>query len=342
MSDTNKEILVIRLSSIGDILLSTPFIQQIKNTFSDSKITYVVKKEFSDLLKHNLHIDHLISFDTELGIAGLLNLAKELKARQFDYIYDLHNNIRSNRLTSVYNKKKVFRVSKNKIKRALLIKLRINLYREIKSVAEKYLLTGASTGIRDNGEKLQIFWDEETELSLNKLLVNNNLHKRSYLCLAPGSAHFTKMWPLEYASDLIKRFIKEDNLKIVILGGPSEENILSDVSGNEGVVNLAGKLNLLESSAVLKYSMGLLTNDSGLMHMAAAVDIPIVALFGSTVKEFGFFPYRAKATILENNDLWCRPCTHIGRKRCPLGHFNCMRKISVEQVYNEVRRKLLK
>ena len=88
--------------------------------------------------------------------------------------------------------------------------------------------------------------------------------------------------------------------------------------------------------------MGLLTNDTGLMHMAAAVGIPIVAIFGSTVKEFGFFPYRADATILENNDLWCRPCTHIGRKRCPLGHFNCMRKISVEQVYNEVRRKLLK
>lgn len=334
-----SKILILRLSSIGDILLATPFIQQVKKTFPEAEITFIVKKEFNDLLKHNKHIDKLISFDPTYGIAGLLDLTKQLKSRNFDYIFDLHNNLRTNRLTSGFKGNKVYKIKKYKFKRSVLVNFKINLFRQIKSAPEKYLLVGAESGVKDNGEQLELYWDETTETKIEEHLNENNLQKDRYICIAPGAAHFTKMWPLEYSVNLIERIINNSNLKIVILGGPGEEKILQQGEPSIDIINFCGKLSLLESAVVLKYSKGIITNDSGLMHMAAAVKKSIIALFGSTVKEFGFFPFRADATILENKDLWCRPCTHIGRRNCPLGHFNCMRQITVDRVFKEVSRK---
>ena len=322
MNSKNPRILILRLSSIGDILLTTPFLQQVRNRFKQTEITYVVKQEFSDLLKYNPHIDHLIKFDSSLGIAGLLNLARELKESEFDIIFDLHNNLRTNRLTSLFKKNRVSKIVKNKFKRWLLIHLKINLFKNVRSAPQKYLQVGQKYNLQDNKERLQIFLNDEIEQQINELFIKNNLQKGQYLCIAPGAAHFTKMWPLEYMEQLIKKISNSSAVKIVLVGGLNEKDIFADYDIKKDVINLCGETTLLQSAGILKYAKGIITNDSGLMHMATAVDIPIVALFGSTSEELGFFPYQAKASVLQVKDLWCRPCTHIGRDKCPLGHFN--------------------
>jgi len=340
MNSENPRILILRLSSIGDILLTTPFLQQVRNRFKQAHITYIVKKEFSDLLKYNPHINHLIKFDSSFGIAELLDLTRELKEKEFDIIFDLHNNLRTNRLTSTYKRYKVSKIKKDKFKRWLLIHLKVNLFKKIRTAPEKYRQTGQHYNIKDDNEKVQIFLNDDIEQEVNQLLRKNNLQKGQYLCLAPGAAHFTKMWPLEYVEKLISKISDMSDIKIALVGGPNEKDILAQYKTNKNVINFSGQTSLLQSAGILKYAKGIITNDSGLMHMAVAVDIPIIALFGSTAEELGFFPFRANASILQVEDLWCRPCTHIGREKCPLGHFNCMRQITVNQVFNAIEKRI--
>jgi len=339
MLEQKSKILIIRLSSIGDILLTTPFIKQVKTTFPNAHISYLLKKDFSDLIAYNPHINSTIVFDPLKGYKGLKKLINSLD--NYDLILDLHNNLRSNRITMVFDETKVFKINKNKVKRTLLVYLKINLFESILTASEKYLRTGQSIGVVDNGEKLELHWTGIIASTIERILDENLLEQGRYLCIALGAAHYTKRWPVENSIQLIKMIMDNSNLKIVLLGGPKESNLIQKFSNHKRVINLAGRLSLLESAGLIKHSKGIITNDSGLMHMAAAVNQSIIAIFGSTTKELGFFPYRANATIIENNKIWCRPCTHIGRGYCPLGHFDCMRSITVDSVFEKVSEKFI-
>lgn len=341
MLEKQKKILIIRFSSIGDILLTTPFVKQTRTAFPKAHITYLVKKEFSDLIKYNPNVTDIISFDSALGYKGLKNLSRRLASENFDLVFDLHNNIRSNRLLKNRKGSKIYQVLKNKFRRFMLVYIKINLFDRVLMAPEKYLNVGVTSGLKDNGEKLEIFWDGEKASFIEKLLGENKLIKERYVCIAPGAAHATKMWPIENIIEVIKKILVDSNFKIVLIGGAKEKNLLSEFNDDTRIIRFLGKLSLLETAGVLNQSRGLLTNDSGLMHMAVAVKKPLVAIFGSTSRELGFFPYRADAIIVENENLWCRPCTHIGRTNCPLGHFKCMTDISVEMVYNAVKERIL-
>jgi heptosyltransferase-2 len=159
----------------------------------------------------------------------------------------------------------------------------------------------------------------------------------SIICFAPGAAHFTKRWPKEYFKQLGKKIRERAKHKIIILGGETDRELGAFLSDNDQVYDYTGKLSLLETGCLMSRARGLVTNDTGLMHMATAVNLPVLALFGSTVKSFGFFPYRGRVKVLENSTLSCRPCTHIGRSECPKNHFNCMKEITPEQVFNNLQ-----
>lgn len=334
-----RNILIIRFSSIGDILLTTPFVRQVRLSFPEAHITYIVKKEYSDLVNYNPFIDSVIAFDSAEGLKGLADIVKNLPEQ--DLIFDLHNNLRSNRITSHYKKAKVFKIHKNRFKRTLLIYLKINLYNEIVTAPQKYLNTATALGVKDNGEKLEVFWNGKIGTSIENLLQGNALEFRRYICIAPGAVHYTKRWPLENVVKVIDKILATSNIKIVIIGGPAESNLINEFNDNKKVINLAGRLSLLETAGVIKNSKGIITNDSGLMHMATAVNQSVIAIFGSTTEELGFFPFRADAQVIQNNGIWCRPCSHIGKSFCPLGHFNCMKSISSEHVYNHAAGKFL-
>lgn len=340
MSDEPKNILILRLSSIGDILLTTAFIRQVRKTFPNAHITYIVKIEFQDLLRFNPHIDKIITFDSATKFRGLKALNSLLRKTKYDFVFDLHNNMRTNRMLAGIDSHKIFKIKKNKIKRAALVYLKMNLYKSIKSIPERYLDVGAEKGVEDDGLGLELFLGQKKEENTREKTNKFGLTPGLYICFGPGAAHFTKMWPEENVEELIDKITSQTGYKVAVLGSASEEELIKGIIKNKNVVNFCGRLSLLESAAIISDSAGMVSNDSGLMHMTVALKKPIIAIFGSTVEELGFFPYRAEATIFENK-LWCRPCSHVGRKSCPLGHFKCMRLTDVERVFTEVKRKLV-
>jgi heptosyltransferase-2 len=229
-------------------------------------------------------------------------------------------------------------VRKNQFMRWLLVKFKINLYRKLYGrvipVWEKYLRTARSLSVVPDSGNLDIYLPEEAAKAAQKflsLLKGNNWN----ILIAPGARHFSKRWPEEYFAELIQQLFTKTGWRTILLGGqediPVIENILRQLP--EGIaVSAAGNLTLLETASLIKRSRLMISNDSGLMHLGSALDIPLIAIFGSTVEELGFFPGCPKVIVVENRGLYCRPCSHIGRSDCPEKHFRCMREITTEYV----------
>jgi heptosyltransferase-2 len=346
-------VLLIRLSSLGDILLSTPLIRLLHQKHPEAKIDYVISERYADLLRYHPHINILFEFQKSSGFDGLNQLAGKLVSADYDVILDIHNNLRSRwltaRLSGIARGTPVFRIKKQKFIRFLLVNFKINLYRKIYGrilpVWEKYCQTAAKLGIsaEDSEGIPELYIDDASVQSADKKRVDAGIDP-PYITMAPGARHFTKRWPAEKYAALINRIYQDTRLRTLLLGGPEDRETsqaVLDKSQKGAVANLTGNLSLLETGTIIKGSKLLVTNDSGLMHMGSAVNVPLIAIFGSTVEEFGFFPPKRNAHIVENAGLYCRPCSHIGRKNCPKGHFRCMEEISPETVCT-IALKLLK
>lgn len=331
-----KKILIIRLSSIGDILLTTPFIRQTRMAFPDSTIDFVIKQRFIDLVRFNPHINHIYSVAEEEGLKGLNEIRKQINSRRYDYIFDLHNNIRSRIITRGL-KVPVFRMHKDKLKRALLVYAKINLYKKPVPIPLRYLQVGKAAGIKDDGNGLEIFWKNYIEENLFDY-VDRHFFSKPFIAIAPGAGFKTKRWPIEYFAELIKKLETVKSLPVVLLGSKDEASYFKPLEALPRVTNLAGKLTLLEAAILISKAKFLVANDTGLMHMATAVKTPVLAIFGSTVEEFGFFPFRSEHQVVQKEGLWCRPCSHIGRNHCPLGHFKCMKDLTPELVFNRLKK----
>lgn len=327
------KILILRLSSIGDILLSTPFIRQVREAFPKSEIDYVIKKEFYELIQFNPHLDNIYKYDTKTGKDGLKKLAIELNTNNFKYIFDLHNNFRTKYIVTQLHYDFLGKIKKDKIKRALLVYIKINSYKTTKTIPDRYLNTGRAKGITDDKQGLELFWKDHVSRKISKVQYDHKI-KNGYIVFGPGAGHFTKRWPMDYFGELLKIISEQRKEKVLLLGSREEYQEFEYLAKHAYVLNFAGKLNLLESAALINGAKVVVSNDSGLMHMATAVKTPVVALFGSTVRELGFFPFRSENVVLENNSLFCRPCSHLGRKRCPLGHFKCMKNTTAQDVFN--------
>jgi heptosyltransferase-2 len=227
---------------------------------------------------------------------------------------------------------------KNQFIRFLLVKFKINLYRKIYGrvipLWEKYLRTAHSLGIVPDNGHLECYFPDEATIAVQKflsVLKANNWN----IVIAPGARHFSKRWPEEYFSELIQRLFAKTGWRTVLVGGVEDQSVIENILRQlpEGIaVSAAGKITLLETAALIKQSKMMISNDSGLMHLGAALNVPLLAIFGSTVEELGFFPNSPKAVVVENRGLYCRPCSHIGRRDCPEKHFRCMREISIDKI----------
>jgi len=335
MADQPLKILIIRLSSIGDILLTTPFIRQIKKKYPSAQIDYVIKHEFKDLLAFNPHIDTLYSLNLKKDRKALKKLKKTLSARAYDIVFDLHNNIRSNYLRKGCRAGTTRKIHKNKLIQILLVIFKINIYKKIIPIPLRYLNVGADFHIKDDNKGLEFFWDQDTVKSIDDKI--EFAKTESVICLAPGAAHYTKRWPKTHFRELCNTIEKKTDSKIVLLGGETDKELGNYLSQENHIYDFTGKLSLLETGNLMSRARALVTNDTGLMHLGTAVGIPVLALFGSTVQAFGFFPFRGRTKVLEVNDLSCRPCTHIGRSECPKSHFKCMEDIKSGQVFENLQ-----
>jgi len=317
--------LIIRFSSIGDIVLTTPVIRAIANASEDNEVHFITKKKFSDTLKHNPYISKLYTIKKEFS-----EIEEELKAEQYDYIIDLHRNLRSRRLIA-----KLGRPSKYFNKLNYEKWFRVNLKWDILPdvhIVYRYMDTIAFLGIKYDGKGLDYFLNDDNEAVFNSIIISKS---DAYNVFVIGGAHFTK----QITDDiLIEAGIKSRN-KVVLLGGKNDINkaklITKEVG--ENCINLVGKLSLNESASVIKYSQKVLTADTGLMHIAAAFNREILSVWGNTIPEFGMYALlpddsQNKNHIIEVKDLKCRPCSKIGFQKCPKKHFKCMKEQNINEI----------
>jgi heptosyltransferase-2 len=318
-----KHILIIRLSSLGDILLTSPLIRSLKKQNPYLQIDFLVRSEYADLLKFNPHLSSLFLLSRNDEDNKKLKL--ELMEMKYDYVLDLQNNLRSkifiNNITS-----KNFSFNKKRFEKVLLVHMKINLLRDAQQIPIRYAETIPSFQLDDEG----------LELFLPKNISARILQGQNVIGLCPGARHFTKRWQKEYFIQLGK-ILNEEGYIVALFGGKSDKELCEEISNKiSGSIDLSTNDDILQLAKDMQQCKAIVCNDSGLMHAACAVKVPVVAIYGSTVKEFGFTPYGCKNIILENNSLTCRPCSHIGKKKCPQKHFRCMLELTPRQAFESI------
>lgn len=324
----NNKVLIIRFSSFGDVLQTLSVIGRIHNDWPQSEVHWVTRAEFMPLVENHPGLNKAWSLSRKSGLLGLVRLALQLRQEKYTHLYDAHNNLRSHLLSWILGfgrfRFHFLRRSIRRFKRMMLFRFRINLFRMPFSGQRDLLEPLKEWGLSEDAPSPpQIFIAKDV---IEETKEKHPFLKKPYVALAPSAAFALKRWPLEYWLELIKKFPNEN---FVVLGGP-EDNFLSvfEILGSR-VLNLAGKLSFSESAAVVMSSKALISNDTGLMHVAEQSGTKAIALMGPA--PFGF-PSRPTTKILELN-LSCRPCSKHGQGPCVNLEFHkCLRGISPEQV----------
>ena len=340
-----EKILIIRLSSIGDIVLATPLARVLRVRFPSSHIDFLVRKEYAELVRYNKNLDRIVEFDTKTGFSGLRTLKKQLRAEHYVIVLDIHNSLRSRYLRILLGAENVVVVNKRIFARTMLVKFKKNYYRGLVSVVDRYIETVNTFGVRNDNAGLEMHVPDEMRARVKKRMAVLGVDRnKKIIGFCPSAKHATKCWPQERFAELGIRLSNEYSAKILLFGGLADKDrcraiatAINEQSGNGNVVDLSGELSLLDTAAAMEYCNILVTNDSGLMHVASAMKKKVVAIFGSTVREFGFFPVGTESIIVERTGLYCRPCSHKGRSTCPEGHFRCMNEIQVDEVAKAVK-----
>ncbi|MBI5471586.1 MAG: lipopolysaccharide heptosyltransferase II [Ignavibacteriae bacterium] len=341
MTDTPNKTLIIRFSSVGDIVLSSLLVRTFRTRFPNCQLDYVVKEEFADLVRRNPNVSNVLLLPRGGSFGDLQQLRRTIRRNNYDLVVDIHDNLRS--LVLSWGSQRVVRINKRKFARLMLVNCKVDLYRKLggsPSVALRYLETVSHCGVEDDGRGLEIFYSDDDARRVEQLLESENVgDSREFLGICPSAKHNTKMWPRERFAQAAAILSEEKNRAIILFGSQDEqarcEQVRSEILATNPtarVVNLAGRISLVETAAAMDRCALVLTNDSGLMHIAAARKRPLIAIFGSTVKQLGFFPFGTESRVVENVGLACRPCTHIGRSECPRGHFRCMLDVPVAEV----------
>ena len=328
-----KKILIIRLSSIGDIVLTTPVLRCLKKKWPEVEIQCIVKGRYVDLLRHNPRISKVHILKNSLSES-----IQELRKEQFDVVIDLHRNFRS-RWICFRLQKPVLSIKKSNWKKWLMVRAKLPL--TVTHVVDRYLATLKKWNIQSDEKGLELFIPTEVEQQARRDL-DAYFSKRSIsfppIAIALGATHGTKKWLPEYFLELIHQVGRP----VIMLGGVSEVSEAKYIESSIQVpcFNAVGKYDLLTSAALMKEASLLITHDTGMMHIASAFQMKIISLWGSTVPQFGMAPYKTSFDALEVNNLNCRPCSRIGYEKCPQGHFRCMRDLLPATVASIVRRNL--
>ena len=331
-----KKILIIRMSSIGDIVLSTSFLQSVKTKFPDSKIDFLIKSEFADIMRYHPLIDDLITFKKKTGFKGLIALGKSLRDNDYDMVYDIHSVFRT-RVLSFFLRKRFFKqIKKPRLRRLLLFYGYQNFFEKSFSHIKMYHSLLEKT---DSFPKTELHLsNDEVEETMDYLL-NNNIDK-NYITIVPGAAWSQKQWSIENYNNLMTRLMKSFNATIVILGA-TNDIICDQIIKHDRIVNLKDKTSLRMAMGILKSSQHTIGSDTGLLHISEALDTPVTMILGPTSKETGASVVLPKSKIIENKSLWCRPCSQNGSRPCYRKEQYCMSEIDSEKVFEHVNSSLV-
>jgi ADP-heptose:LPS heptosyltransferase len=317
------KILIVRFSSIGDIVLTTPVVRCVKQQLGGVELHFLTKEKFASVIRHNPYIDKLYTMGDELG-----EVIPQLKAENYDYIIDLHHNARTLRLKKALGKTS-YSFNKLNWEKFLMVYFKINRL-PAKHIVDRYMETVLPLGVKNDGKGLDYFISEKDEVSISSTLPT--AFHSAYDVLVIGGSYFTKRIPLHQLLEICKHNVRP----LALLGGKEDTEIANQVAMayEEKTVNLCGSLNLNQSASVIRQSQKVISSDTGLMHIAAAYHKDIISLWGNTIPEFGMGPYMAgeQSKILEVKGLSCRPCSKLGYHKCPKGHFKCMNDMDVSHV----------
>ncbi|MDZ4716075.1 MAG: glycosyltransferase family 9 protein [Cytophagales bacterium] len=331
-----KKILILRFSSIGDIVLTTPVVRTLKTQLENVRVHYATKRRYLEVLEANPYIDKIHILDDNLS--GLIH---ELRKEKFDAVIDLHHNLR----TFIIKKRlrvQSFSYNKLNVEKWLMVNLKIDKLPNV-HIVDRYIETVKGLGVKMDALGLDYFIPEKDEVPLDWLPAE--FHSE-YVVYAIGAQHATKMLPVSRMIELCDRI----NKPVLLLGGTEDaeraeevvrfferssavefpEQTLASMNKKTVIYNGCGKFSLNQSASLVKQARYVFTHDTGLMHIAAAFKREVFSLWGNTIPAFGMYPYRTKFTVLENNRIDCRPCSKIGFNKCPKGHFKCMNELILD------------
>lgn len=327
------KILIVRFSSIGDIVLTSPVIRGLKEQLSLQRnepieLHYLTKKQFTSIVESNPRVDKVFSIEKSVD-----EVIPELKLENYDYVIDLHNNIRTKSLKSKL-KKPSKTVRKLNWKKWLLVKLKMNRMPKL-HIVDRYFETVSHLGVKNDSKECEFYISDKNEVNIQEQFGFEN-----FITIAIGAQFATKRLPTNKLIDILSSV----QVPIVIIGGKMDDEVAAEICASENIsqaINACGKYNLQQSASIVKQSAHLLTHDTGMMHVAACFNVSMTTVWGNTVPDLGMYAYlpsgKTKATIHEVQDISCRPCSKIGFQKCPKGHFKCMQDQNVDEIVKSLK-----
>jgi ADP-heptose:LPS heptosyltransferase len=317
------KILVIRFSSIGDIVLTTPVVRCLKKQIPDAEIHFLTKISFVSLVENNPYVSKIYSIKDKVAEVG-----EALKKEKYDFVIDLHHNLRSAQVKRAAGTK-AFSFNKLNIGKWLLVNFKINKLPNI-HIVDRYFETVKTLGVVNDNAGLDFFIPEK---DLVDIVVAFKLNANNYHALVVGGSYYTKQIPINKLQEICRL----SDRPIIVLGG--KEDIVTGLQLEKEftgkVFSACGKFNINQSASIVQQADKIITSDTGLMHIAAAFKKDVFSLWGNTIPEFGMYPYLPGkgSKILEVKNLSCRPCSKLGYSKCPKGHFKCMNEINVKEIF---------
>lgn len=309
-------------------MLTTPVIRCLKKQVKNAEIHFLTKKSFKEVIEHNPYIDKKIYFEDDLN-----TIIRQLKSENYNYVIDLHHNLRTF-LIKLRLMKKSYSFSKINFQKWMMVNLKIDLLPK-KHIVDRYFTTIKKLGVENDGAGLDYFIAAEDEKIIQELPPS---HQQGYIGFVIGAKHNTKKLPLEKIISICSKI----NFPIILIGGNEDkysgDQIKSNVQNPKSeILNYCGMLTINQSVAVIKHAHTVITHDTGFMHIAAAFKKRIISVWGNTIPEFGMYPYQTEESIIaEVENLYCRPCSKIGFEKCPKGHFRCMREIDEDEIIKAI------
>lgn len=325
-----KKIIIIQTAFLGDVILATPVIAELKRIFPTVEIDFLLRKGNESLLANNPHLRSVFTLDKSKGkYKSILQLIKQLKTEKYDLTINLHRFGSSGLIAAFSGAKKIYGFKKNPLSFLYTKKFEHKIGNGQHEVERNLSIIQEFGAV--SLRKPELFPSPE-DFDIASQIMNP-----PYFCMAPASVWFTKQLPIEKWIQLIDYY--NDRGTVYILGGKGDsdfcEEIISKTTAKTSI-NLAGQLNLLESAALMAKAERNFVNDSGPLHIASSMNAPVTAFFCSTVTDFGFGPLSDDSKVLEiTTPLECRPCGLHGYKECPKGHFKCGNQIDLQLNENE-------
>ncbi|MFH0883388.1 MAG: glycosyltransferase family 9 protein [bacterium] len=324
-------IAIIRFSSLGDILCTGPAVRGLRNAFPEAELTYITTRVYSDIAAALPGVDRVAVIERR-GPKFAQDVIRIAWEGPWDLVVDLQGSARSYKLLRRLKPVRSAIDTPPRFRRTLRIVTKLPMGK-FSPVPLRMLRQMTPMRVMDDGSSLALNVPVEMKTEVCQRWGNE---LKGSVALIPGAKHATKCWPGSYWAELVRSFPPRLHLIVLGMKGETPSELAKALDERGSYLDLTGETTLLEMAAILTLSKAVISGDTGPMHMAVAVSTPLVAIYGPTVEEFGFFPFRAKATVLQRN-LWCRPCSAHGTERCPLGHHRCMREIQPDDVLRALK-----